>query len=100
MEASTISSAVESGDVDKVRELFSVGANGGTIAKALHLAFAHGQLGVARMLVAEFRADINCVDDSGLTPLHNACASEDLDLPRLLISEFKAEATGHHYSAK
>ena len=91
MEASTISSAVESGDVDKVRELFSVGATSDKVAKALHLAFAHGQLGVVRMLIAEFRADINCVDNSGLTPLHNACASENLDLARLLISEFKAE---------
>ena len=88
---SAILSAVEAGDVGKVRELLKSGVSSDEdIGKTLCVACACGQLGVARMLISEFQADVNCKDDSGMMPLHHACTSKHLDVARVLISEFKA----------
>ena len=46
---------------------------------------------IVRMLIAEFKADVNCTDCDKCTPLHHACSKGHLDIVRMLIAEFKAD---------
>ena len=45
---------------------------------------------MVRMLIAEFRADVNCVDSYGWTPLHYASSKGHLDKKLLLHSSKEA----------
>ena len=60
--STTLLVAVQSGDVEKVRELLASG-----------------------------RYDVNGVDEDGWTPLHHACVEGQLDMARMLIAEFNAD---------
>ena len=86
--------AAASGDVDKVRELleggkydvYCVDLLGRT---PLHWAVDNGHMGVVRVLVSEFQADINKFY-GGETLLHKAADKDHLDVVRVLVSECKA----------
>ena len=54
----------------------------------LHHACNGKQLAMARMLLCEFEADVNCVDGRGKTPLHIACILRFTELAKMLLSEF------------
>ena len=86
--------AALSGDLDKAREsletgMYNVNDTRG-IAKEtpLYSACRGGHLDMVRMLISEFKADMNIVDRMGITPLHEAaeCGNEDVALA--LINEF------------
>ena len=40
----------------------------------LHVTCAEGHLDVARVLISEFKANVNSTDNTGDTPLHLACS--------------------------
>ena len=93
--------AAWSGDVDKVRKLLGSGiysvscvVRGGG-ETPLHKAAERGHLDVVRVLVSEFKANVNVLGSSGDmkgdAPLHKAAAEGHLDVVRVLISEFKAD---------
>ena len=56
-----------------------------------------GHLDVVRVLISEFKADVNVQDISGVTPLHKAASRGNLGVVRVLISEFKADVNVHQY---
>ena len=56
----------------------------------LHKAAGAGQLGVVRVLVSEFKADVNAQGTFDVSPLHKAAENGHLDVVRVLVSEFKA----------
>ena len=112
-ERSLLHEAVESGDVDKVREMLEGGEcdvncinrHGQSL---LHVAAAKGHFGMVRLLISDFEADVNTHTDggktfnvynnygdactnSGETPLHWAASDGHLDIVRVLILEFKAD---------
>ena len=74
----------------------------------LHSTCSGGHLGMVRMLLAEFKANVNCIDSRGWTPLHYACSGGHLDIVRMLIAEFRADVncidssgwTPLHYAGK
>jgi ankyrin repeat protein len=83
--------AAKSGDVDKARKLleqgrYDVNSIAGVLDDtALHLACLYGHMGMARMLVSEFKADTTLRNRWGYTPLHEAaCEGEE----KIVISEF------------
>ena len=86
--------AVESGDMNKARELletgkYNVNSTGGSWWKTpLHSACREGHLDMVRMLISEFKADMNIVDISNDTPLHKAAANGKEDVALALINEF------------
>ena len=84
-----------SGDVDKVRKLLKGGKYDVSCVNCieqtpLHLAAAKGHLNVVRVLISEFKADVNGMGN-GDTPLHWAASGGHLDVVRVLISEFLAD---------
>ena len=83
--------AVKAGDVDKVRRLMGwYNVQQVQVGIILQNACSKGHLDMVRMLIAEFKANVNCVDSLWCTPLHCASRQGDLDMVRMLIAEFKA----------
>ena len=88
--------AAESGDLDKARVLLETGSKykvnntrGYYRETPLHCACSRGHLDMVRMLISEFKADMNIVDGNKNTPLHEAAKYEDVALA--LINEFGCE---------
>jgi ankyrin repeat protein len=52
----------------------------------LQLAFRSNRFSIAAILVQKFRADVDCFDKLGRTPLHWAAFNGDLDLVSMLIN--------------
>ena len=48
-------------------------------------------LEIVKLLVVEFKADVNDRDDYGTTPLHLAASNGHLEVVKLLVVEFKAD---------
>ena len=90
--------AAESGDLDKARELletgkYNVNNNGGFFGKTpLHYACYGGHLDMVRMLISEFKADMNIVNIFNRTPLHVAAEYGKEDVALALINEFGCES--------
>ena len=84
--------AARSGDLNKARELLETGKyNVNNLAYGdtpLHSACCWGNLDMVRMLISEFKADMNILDRSNNTPLHVAAANEKEDVALALINEF------------
>ena len=89
--------AAKSGDLDKARELLEIGkynvndtGAGGYYTKEtpLHSACRGGHLDMVRMLISEFKADMNIVDEFENTPLHVAAWYGKEDVALALINEF------------
>ena len=83
--------AVQSGDLDKARELLETGKcdvnyNGGDTL--LHCACRRGYFDLVRMLISELKADMNIVDEYNNTPLHVAASNGKEDVALALINEF------------
>ena len=57
----------------------------------LHRAAYSGHLEIVKLLVVEFKADVNDRDDYGTTPLHLAASNGYLEVVKLLVVEFKAD---------
>ena len=55
------------------------------------MAVEAGHLGVVRVLVSEFKADMHARNVCGETPLHRAAIDGELDAIRVLVSELKAD---------
>ena len=92
-----LGTAVRNGDVNEVRKILSrcgscnvdsVSINGQPL---LHYACSNDQIGVVRVLISEFQANVNCTDAKWHTPLHCACMKGNIDMVRSLISEFQAD---------
>ena len=62
----------------------------------LHWAALRGHLGLVRVLISEFKANINAHAKSGDKLLHCAADGGHLDVVRVLLSEFKADANAHN----
>ena len=92
--------AAESGDLDKARKLLETGkyyvnetaiyAQGYWVIRDLPLLCAcrGGHLDMVRMLISEFKADMNIVGDNKNTPLHEAARYGKEDVALALINEF------------
>jgi len=52
---------------------------------ALHDSCDKGNIGIVKMLVEEFAADVNSQSDSGVTPLMNACIKGQWDIVEILV---------------
>src|SRR5947209_16654833 len=57
----------------------------------LYRAAYSGHLEIVKLLVVEFKADVNDRDDYGMTPLHLAASNGHLEVVKLLVVEFKAD---------
>ena len=86
--------AVESGDLDKARELLETGKynvnniRGIWRETPLHCACRRGHLDMVRMLISEFKADMNIVNGFNITLLHEAAEYGKEDVALALINEF------------
>ena len=86
--------AAESGDLDKARKLLETGKydvnNTGTYYgdTPLLCACRGGHLDMVRMLISEFKADMNIVNRYNKTPLHEAAQYGKEDVALALINEF------------
>ena len=90
--------AAMSGDLDKARELLETGKynvtktgtpSGGIFRETpLHSACHGGHLDMVKMLISEFKADMNIVDELDNTPLHVAAWYGKEDVALALINEF------------
>ena len=86
--------AALSGDLDKARELletgkYNVNSKIGTYqVSPLYSACRGGHLDMVRMLISEFKADINIVNRYNNTPLHKAAKNGNEDVALALINEF------------
>ena len=89
--------AVNTGDVFKVRDLLESGrydvntTDSKGMCTPLFLASFLGKLDMARMLVSEFKADVNFINSAGQTPLLIACFSGHIDMVQMLVLEFMAD---------
>ena len=87
--------AAASGDLDKARELLETGKYnvnntiGNVFSESLLHSACRGQhLDMVRMLISEFEADVNIVDEYNNTPLHEAARWGREDVALALINEF------------
>ena len=84
--------AAMSGDLDKARELLETGKYYVNITTygttLLHCACGGGHLDMVRMLISEFKADMNIVASYNNTPLHVAAFNGKEDVALALINEF------------
>ena len=86
--------AAWSGDLDKARKFlvtgkYKVNNTGGKWKETpLHSACRRGHLDMVKMLISEFKADMNIVDEFDNTPLHEAAANGKEDVALALINEF------------
>lgn len=89
--------AAQAGDVDRVRALLKRGrypvdcfdSSGMT---SLHYACSNGDLHVVRVLVSEFKANVNVqaiIGKNFCTPLHYACEEGHVGTVKALVSEFQ-----------
>ena len=89
--------AAMSGDLDKARELLETGkynvnnTEGYYRETPLHYACRGGHLDIVRMLISEFKADMNIVDILNRTPLHGAAEYGKEDVALALIQEFSCD---------
>ena len=94
--SSFLHDAAELGDLDKARELLETGEydvnsrDYGAYDREtpLHCACRGGHLDVVRMLISEFKADMNIVNGFNNTPLHVAAIYGKEDVALALINEF------------
>ena len=94
--SSFLHDAAESGDLDKARELLETGKYNvnsrdyGVYDRdtPLHCACRGGNLDMVRMLISEFKADMNIVNGFNNTPLHVAAIYGKEDVALALINEF------------
>ena len=106
-------SAVESGDVDKVREIlehdkYNVNCTDSMGQTPLHYACAEGNLNVVRVLVSEYKADTSIQDAHGTTVVMAAALGGHEDIVNTLLREYHcpfatADNTGQavlHYASK
>ncbi|KAI1821320.1 hypothetical protein F4861DRAFT_477153 [Xylaria intraflava] len=81
--------AVLAGSEDMVRLLLQHGADlniAGTMGlTALHLACSEGSASLAKLLVIEGKAKVECVDQDGETPLHFAARAKAKDVVEFLL---------------
>ncbi|HET9952021.1 MAG TPA: ankyrin repeat domain-containing protein [Candidatus Eisenbacteria bacterium] len=89
---SALRSAVEASNPAIARMLLERGADSNEryspprAERLLHRTVYHDSVDVARVLL-EFGADVNVVDDNGLTPLHMAAREGNAELIRLLLAK-------------
>jgi ankyrin repeat protein len=57
----------------------------------LHLAAAHGHDNVVLLLVDQYHANTNAIDDDGRTPLHDASAGGHTGAMRILLTQGRAK---------
>ena len=94
--SSFLHDAAELGDLDKARELLETGEYNvnsrdyGAYDREtpLHCACRGGHLDMVRMLISEFKADMNIVNGFNNTPLHVAAIYGKEDVALALINEF------------
>jgi ankyrin len=96
--------AVVQGDVDKVRVLLecdesaycnNINSNGGT---PLHYACGYGHLGMVRMLVSEFKADVTVQCPEGITPLMAAVFRGHESVVRAMVCNYNCPIDVHMHS--
>ena len=100
--------AAKSGDLDKARKLLESGnyninmlAGGyGYTRTTLHLACIHGHIDMVRMLISEFKADVNIRDWVRNTPLHDAARNGNEDIVLALIHEFSCDVNIRGYNGE
>ena len=100
--------AAKSGDLDKARKLLQSGnynvnmlAGGyGYTRTTLHLACIHGHIDMVRMLISEFKADVNIRDWVRNTPLHDAARNGNEDIVLALIHEFSCDVNIRGYNGE
>jgi ankyrin repeat protein len=81
--------AAENGKADAVKRLISEGAAAGARDDygntPLHKAAMHGHVGVARLLLQEYAAEVNLKNVDGYTPLHLAALIGHLEEMEVLL---------------
>ena len=101
MSITPLHDAAKSGDLDKARKQlqsgkYDVNVNGGGYSNgykctALHVACFYGHIDMVRMLISEFKADVNIRDSIGDTPLNFAANNGNKDTILALIHEFSCD---------
>ena len=101
MSITPLHDAAKSGDLDKPRKQlqsgkYDVNVNGGGYANgykctALHVACFYGHIDMVRMLISEFKADVNIRDSYGDAPLNFAANHGNEDIVLALIHEFSCD---------
>ena len=99
MEYNPLHCAAISGKLDKARKLLQSGkydVNMKTGVTALVLSCAYGHIDMVRMLISEFKADVNIRNRYGDTPLHNAERNGNEDIVLALIQETSEAIMARH----
>ena len=104
MSITPLHNAAELGDLDRTRKLLQSGKYdvdmkaGGYCYTALHCACFHGHIDMVRMLISEFKADVNIRDSYDDTPLHHAARNGNEDIVLALFHEFSCDVNIRGYN--
>ena len=98
--------AAWSGDLDKARKILVTGKYNVNNTRGiyrdtpLHCACRGGHLDMVRMLISEFKADMNIVDNLDNTPLHEAAQWGKEDVALALINEFGCDTNAKDWRGR
>ena len=85
----TILDYTSDGNLDKVKNLLKSGCDVDTTDNegrtSLHIACDRGYIDIAKMLIKDFHANLNCQDMAKYTPLHFAVLCEEEEIVKLLL---------------